>query len=86
MSINQLWAARVIIRNRQTRTNNLYDADFNVLLRDRDQNGHTQIYMLDADEVARLPNAQLEQLIHHMSIDHHQALLVLHIALQGTKI
>ena len=81
--INHLWSTRFIIRNRFTRSNNAYDDDFNVWLRDRDLDGRMQVYMLDPSEVARMPCAQLEQLIHHMSIDHHQALLVLHIALQG---
>ena len=66
-----------------TRSNNVYDDDFNVWLRDRDIEGRMQVYMLDPGEVSRMPCAQLEQLIHHMSIDHHQALLVLHISLQG---
>ena len=55
------------------------------MLRDLDHAGNAQVYMLDPEEVDKIPCAQLEQLIHHMSQDHHQALLVLHITLQGIK-
>ena len=86
MPINHLWATRVIIPNRLTRSNNNYDIDFNIILRDRDQNGRIQVYMLDPGEVEKMPCAQLEQLVHHMSLDHHQSLLVLHITMQGNFI
>lgn len=71
------------MRNRVTRTNNLYDIDFNLLMRNPDAAGNMQIYMLDPADVGRNPCAQLENLVHHMSRDYHQALLVLHISMQG---
>ena len=81
--INHLWSTRKIMRHRFTRTNNNYDADFNLIIRDQDGAGNIQLYMLDTAETEKTPCAQLEQLIRHMSRDHHQALLVLHISLQG---
>ena len=73
------------MRNRFTRTNSQYDADFNIILRDRDETGNVQLYMLDPKEVEKMPCAQLEQLIRHMSTDYHQSLLVLHSTIQGIK-
>lgn len=86
MPINTLWASRQGIRNRFTHTNNNYDVDFNLIIRNPDEAGNMQVYMLDPEDVARTPCAQLEQLVHHMSQDYHQALLVLHVSLQGSLI
>ena len=82
--INYLWANRQGLRERTVRTNYTYDVDFNLIIRNPDENGNLQIYMLNPADVARNPCAQLEQLVHHMSRDYHQALLVLHISFQGT--
>ena len=73
----------MIRRNRFTRSHNQYDIDFNIILRDHDRAGNAQLYMLDPKEVEKMPCAQMEQLIRNMSVDYHQALLILHITVQG---
>lgn len=78
--INELWSSRKLIRNRATRSQYQYDADFNLVMREQNGAGNIQLFMLEADN---FPCAQLEQLIRHMSRDTHQSVLVLHIALQG---
>ena len=82
-----MWQNRQPIDRRHIRsTHHQYDADFNLLVRERGPNGITQVYKTDSAFMKTIPCAQMERLVHHVSVDHHQALMVYHAILQGNII
>ena len=82
LSMNRLWATR-------TRGSYIpssapdYDCDYNIVVYAPGERTTGMMYWLDSNTLREIPCAQMEQLVHHISRDHQQALLILHTTLQG---
>ena len=84
MVLTDLWQNRNPLRGKHIKSlHHQYDADFNLILRERGPNGVTQVYAVDSNFMKTVPCAQMEQLVHHISDDHHQALMMYHVIFQG---
>ena len=86
LPINALWKGRKVMRSRTLRTaGRYYDWDFNLVRTSKDSRGTTYVYRLADDDLEKMPNNQMEKLVHLMSSTEHQAVLILHVYVQGNN-
>ena len=81
-SINRIW------RKREPYTAPLvaaqvYDPDGNLIMFDTNNHGETEVFALSESAMKAVPCSRLERAMMVLSSTPHQALLVLHTALQG---
>ena len=82
MPINKLWKGREKRTIRRT-VGHRYDWDFNLIWMDKDARGSSILYKLTDKDLEDIPNNEMEKMVHLLSSTPHQAVLILHVYIQG---
>ena len=80
--MNRIWRQRTPAE-KPLISNNEYDADFNLLMVDKNRLGATEVFILSEKSMEQVPCSRLERLMMVISSTPHQALLLMHSNLQG---
>ena len=84
--MNKIWSSRSSFKPPKLLiTNDEYDADFNIIVTDKNRLGITELYKISEKSLAQVPCSRLERLMMVICSTPHQALLLLHTNLQGKE-
>ena len=64
-------------------SNRVYDEDYNLVVGETNERGTTELFKLSEPSMDAVPCSRLERLMMVLSNSPHQALLLLHLNLQG---
>ena len=82
--MNRVWRRRVPKVKPLVSTGH-YDADYNLVVADKNRLGVTELYVLTDKALNQVPCSRLERIMMVISSSPHQSLLLLHINLQGNS-
>ena len=83
-AMNRVWRRRVPKVKPLVSTGH-YDADYNLVVADKNRLGVTELYVLTDKALNQVPCSRLERIMMVISSSPHQSLLLLHINLQGNS-
>ena len=84
--MNSLWLSRSPVLGQTIKSKGYkYDADFNLVMLDKNADGVTYVYRLSEADIGTIPETELEKLAYQLSSTPHQSILSLHQNLQGKK-